>query len=90
MANFDSQIHKWILNDEFKIKDFNMEQVKCLLEGRIVESTAKFKDTLNIKIRCPIIFLSNNKPPKRDEVPGFYERFKIVEFDKGIYYFKTN
>ena len=73
---FNSDIHKIMIIDEFNIKNFNFEMLKKALAGERFTSDSKGGKPKKLTIQCPAIMISNIAPDVT--MPGFQERIKIV------------
>jgi hypothetical protein len=63
-SDFDSRIYDCVLFEEFEYETYksNIFQIKRLLEGRDFAVDEKYKSRRVIKVKVPVIFVSNECP----------------------------
>lgn len=88
-GNFDPLLHKIIKFEDFDLKRnvMPMEQLLSLLEGAEFSADRKHSDHFSIKVKIPIIFISNVAPDVDSPDPiikAFFKRFCIVEANTPI------
>lgn len=81
-ADFDEDVHKVVLINEFEQGDFNIAEWKLIVEGSSTRINVKGKKGRLIKCCIPFIIISNSAPL---EVAGFKERLQIVYADVNNY-----
>lgn len=88
-GSFDPLLHKLIKFENFDLKRnmMSMDQLLSLLEGAEFSADRKHRDHFTIRVKIPIIFISNF-PPDLDNpdpvVNAFFNRFSIVEANTPI------
>lgn len=74
-GELSAKLFNWILVDEFNLKKYDPELWKKAVAGEFFVSDVKCKAPKNMKICCPMVFISNYIYPNE---PGVRERLKTV------------
>lgn len=85
--DFDTNLHRIVIIDEFDFGDYDVTDLKKALAGETLVANRKSETAIKIRLRMPIIFISNCEPPKNDgltQIQGFNERILVVKADRMI------
>ena len=88
---FDETKFSVMVIDEFDIKEYNISDLKKVLEGKPLIAGQKGSSARRIKLQMPMIFISNLALPdesdkKNARYIGLNSRFKVVGTDDGPVY----
>ena len=78
---FNANVHKCVLIDDFDMDEYNASQFKKALAGEPIILNRKHMDPIKITIQVPIILISNYPPPtylNRLCYAGITERLHII------------
>lgn len=86
--SFDDKKFSVMVIDEFDIRDYNINDLKKILEGEPVIAGQKGASSRRIRLQMPMIFISNlelpnETDPKNARYTGLQSRFKIVRTHDG-------
>ncbi|CAF0837382.1 unnamed protein product [Brachionus calyciflorus] len=81
-GDFNPREHLVVVMDEFEFSQFDFEEWKNIVEGRMTTVRVKGRPSKTIALKCPIIMISNYEPPNnRQEI---INRIKIIKTEKLI------
>lgn len=80
--DFNKDLHRCVLMNEFDPKCFNMSEWKQIVEGSTTKVNVKGKKGKYIKVQCPIVMISNMNVP---DIIGFRERCEIIFANENNY-----
>lgn len=85
--DFDVQLHNLVVIDEFEISEYNVTDLKKVLAGESLVVNRKGECSKKIKLKMPMIIISNLPPPASDvstQMQGVIQRLKVVRADRLI------
>ena len=85
--DFDAQLHNLVVIDEFEISEYNVTDLKKVLAGESLVVNRKGECSRKIKLKMPMIIISNLPPPASDvstQMQGVIQRLKVVRADRLI------
>lgn len=91
---FDERKFSVMVIDEFETKDYNVNDLKKILEGQPVVAGRKGASSRRIRLQMPMIIISNNRLPDESlpgnsRFTGLNSRFRVVSTHQG-YIFDNN
>ncbi len=85
-AGFDPRKHSLIVADEFTYECYDVNKWKLVVEGRIISQDVKYQNPSLLRIKCPIVHLSNVSA--ESQIRDHYDQFtgnsllkRIVQID---------
>lgn len=84
---FDERKHTLVLIDEFSINQYDVNNIKKMLAGESFMANTKCKSARRLRLRMPMIVISNLSPPDETISSMYYgvrERFKVVSTQSSI------
>ncbi|RMZ94146.1 hypothetical protein BpHYR1_050355 [Brachionus plicatilis] len=88
-SGLDASVHKFIVFDNFDIKNFNQKEIQSILTRKSIFIKRRYRKSKMMVFFCPIIMISNTEPPDcikndlfvvKSSYDGMQNNFEVENF----------